>query len=573
MSSPEVKGAVSEFDIAIRMKPELPWLQMVEVAACSYLTARAFPRKLVEQISAAIMEATEQLMAVCIERDVATPFEVGFAWQDEVLQVHFVYEASIPLNPHQEPDYEVPSVGEDSDSGDTLAGLWLHIIKRTMDRVFFRIDSKRASLVMMKYCRAEQQARQLWVMSLTPKLRSDLAIEHPAGEAGLPQSGNAIIHDTRSKKVLKLSPSDTFILSRLDGKNTLEDIYLEHAVERGPIAPEHIKRLYETLEATGMLEGASDEAGSKGRWRRWLSPEFSIPRPDAAVTWVHRHTRFMFHPLGVTALVLIGLSGLIPLFMNWKAIVHLLLRIDTVFIQYPAMIAIVYLFMLGDVALHEFAHGVTCKHFGGKIRKLGIMWYMAMFIFFCDTTSAWTFPKKSQRIWVSLAGPLVSWAFFGVTAWCAGLTAASGSPWAVFWIALTFMNALGLVMNFNPLIRMDAYYMLIDWTEIPNLQKKSFDYLKAGILGWMKRPQATTESAYTPREKRIFVTYGVLSAIMSFVFILLPFWRLADLWIANRHFTLWGGMAFIVVALVIGGMLFKAHEMLYAARHREYKIL
>lgn len=565
-----MKSAVSEFDIAIRVKPELQWLRMVELTARSYLTARAFPRRQVEQTSAAILEAAEQLIALCIGRDVAMPFEVGFTWQDEIVQVHFVYDAAIPLNPHQEPDYEVPSAGKDT--GDTLEGLWLHIIKRTMDRVFFRIDGKRASLVMVKYCRAEQQTRQLWFMGLTPKLRADLTLERQADEAGNHQSGDAIIHDTRSQKVLKLSPSDTFILDRLDGKSTLEDIYLEHAVELGPISPDHVLRLYETLEAAGMLEGASDETTGKERWKRWLSPVFSIPRPDAAVALVHRHTRFMFNPVGVTALVLIGLSGLIPIFMNWDTIVHLLVRIDVLFLQNPIMIAFAYLIMLVNVAIHEFAHGTTCKHFGGQIRKLGIMWYMAMFIFFCDTTSAWTFPKKSQRIWVSLAGPLVSWAFFGVTAWCAGLTVASATPWAALWIALTFMNAFSLVMNFNPLIRMDAYYMLMDWTEIPNLQQKSFDYLKAGLAGWTKRYASTAEPVLSPREKRIFSAYGVLSAAMSLLFILLPFYQLAVLWTTHRQLSVWGVMSFITIALLVGTLLLKAHALIYASRHRQYKI-
>lgn len=565
-----MKSTVSEFDIAIRLKPELQWLRMVELTAHSYLTARAFPRKQVEQTSAAILEAAEQLIALCVEQNVATPFEVGFAWQDEIVQVHFAYDAAIPLNPHQEPNYEVPSAGKDA--SDTLEGLWLHIIKRTMDRVFFRIDGNRASLVMMKYCRAEQQARQLWFMGLTPKLRADLMLERQADEAGNPQSGDAIIHDTRSQKVLKLSPSDTFIINRLDGKSTLEDIYLEHAVELGPISPDHVLRLYETLEASGMLEGASDATTGKERWKRWLSPVFSIPRPDAAVAWVHRHTRFMFNPAGVTALVLIGMSGLIPLFMNWDVIVRLLVRIDTLFLQNPLMIATAYLIMLLNVAIHEFAHGTTCKHFGGQIRKLGIMWYMVMFLFFCDTTSAWNFPKKSQRIWVSLAGPLVSWAFFGVTAWCAGLTAASATPWAALWITLTFINAFGLVMNFNPLIRMDAYYMLMDWTEIPNLQQKSFDYLKAGLTGWTKRRASTAEPALSPREKRIFSAYGVLSAAMSFLFILLPFYQIARLWMTHRQMSVWGVMSFITITLLVGTMLLKAHALIYASRHREYKI-
>jgi putative peptide zinc metalloprotease protein len=444
-----MKSAVPEFDIVIIVRPEFPWVKTIEDTTRSYLTARAFPGKLIDQTGAAVVEAAEQLIALCTEQNASAPFEVGFAWKDELVQVYFIYDASIPLNPHQESDYEVPSA--EADSEDTLEGLWLHIIKRTMDRVFFRIDGNRASLVMMRYCRPEQQARQLWVMGLTPKLRKDLLIEYQKDKANGRQQGNAIIYDTRSQKVLKLSPSDVFILSRLDGKNTLEDVYLEHSVELGPISPEHVKRLYETLEAADMLAGAYEGEQGKKRLRRWLSPTFSIPRPDAAVTWVYRHTRFMFHPLSIAVMILIGLSGLIPLFMNRNAIVHIFQHIDNLFLQNPAMIAIIYLGMLIHVVLHEFAHGVTCKHFGGLIRKLGIMWYMAMFIFFCDTTSAWTFPKKSHRIWVSLAGPLVSWTIFGITAWCAGITAASGSAWAALWIALTIMGAFGLLMNFNPL--------------------------------------------------------------------------------------------------------------------------
>jgi putative peptide zinc metalloprotease protein len=570
-----MKKIVSEFDVVIRVKPELAWIGPVELTARSYLKLRAFPTRLVDDTIAAISEAMEQFIALCIERDVTAPFDVGFVSQEEAVQVHLVYGASVPLNPHKEPDYEVPAAGEESDSA--LEGLWLHIIKRTMDRVFFRVAGKEASLVMIKYLRTEQKARQSWVMGLKPLLRADLVIDHPACEMSQTQSGGTILHDTRGRVVLRLSSSDVFIVSRFNGHNTVEDIYLEHASERGPISPLHVQRLYETLEAAGMLvrleATAEDEAKErKQRWQRWLSPVFNIPHPDKAVTWVHGHVRFLLNPIGVAVLVLVGLSGLIPLFLERKAIVVLLAQTGGQLIQDPYMITVIYLVTLVHAALHEFAHGVTCKHFGGRVRRLGLMWYLAMFIFFCDTTSAWTFPKKSQRIWVSLAGPLVSWAFFGITAWCAGVTAAATSPWAAPWAALTLMNAFGLAMNFNPLIRMDAYYILVDWTDIPNLQKKAFDYLKARTTGWLKRDRSTGEPAPSLREKRIFLIYGILSVAMSFFFILLPFWRLVNLLMNNSQLSVQGVMTLIVIALLIGGMLFKAHGLMYASRHRAYKI-
>lgn len=568
-----MKTVASEFDIVLRVTPELAWLRLVGSTVRSYLKARNYPSRLVNAMIAAVGEVTEQLVSLCIDLGKTAPFEVGFLWQDGVVQVHLVYDGSVPLNPHKETDYEVPSSVEDMD--ETLEGLWLHIVKQTMDRVFFRLNGERASLVLMKYYREEEHVQRLWFMGLKPALRTDLYIERPPQTAAGSQPGGAIIRDKLKRSAFNLTPSDEFIVSRLNGKNSLHDIYLEHTVSRGLISPQSVRRLYERLEAGGMLEGslAADEL-RRLAWQRWLSPVFSIPHPDEVITWLHRYTRFMFNSVAVSLLVLVGFSGLIALFVNRQAIGAMLPRMDSLFSD-PTMVAVVYLIMLGHVALHELAHGVTCKHFGGRVGQLGVMWYMAMSVFFCDTTSAWTFAKKSQRIWVSLAGPLVSWASFGIIAWLATVSTAEGNPWAVMWIALTLMTGGGLAMNFNPFIRMDGYYMLVDWTGIPNLQKKAWDYMKANIIARMKRSRNAEKpslSSLSGRERQILLAYGVLSVTMSFFLILLPFWQLARLWMANRHVTFWGIMTAGAVALVIGRIIYKAHSLMYAVRHREYTL-
>lgn len=569
-----MKSVGSDFDIVLRVKPDLAWIRLVGSTVRSYLKARNYPPRLVNAMIAATGEATEQLISLCGDLGKTAPFEVGFLWRDGVAQVHLIYDGSIPLNPHKETDYEVPSSVEDVD--ETLEGLWLCIIKQTMDRVFFRHNGDRASLVLVKYHREEENAQRLWFMGLKPALRADLFIERPPQTAAGSHPGRAIIRDKLKRSALNLTPSDEFIVSRLNGKNSLHDIYLEHTVSRGFISPQSVRRIYERLEAGEMLEGSlGADKLRRLAWQRWLSPVFSISHSDEIITWVHRHTRFMFNSIAVSLLVLIGLSGLIALFVNHQAIGAMLSRIDSLFSD-PIIMVAVYLILLGHVALHELAHGVACKHFGGRVGQLGVMWYMGMSVFFCDTTSAWTFPKKSQRIWVSLAGPLVSWASFGIIAWLATVSTAEGNPSAVMWIALTLMAGGGLAMNFNPFIRMDAYYMLVDWTGIPNLQKKAFDYMKGNIIGLMRRNRDAgrnpSPSSPSRRERKILLIYGALSVAMSFFLILLPFWQLARLWMANRHVTFWGVMTAGAVALVIGRIIYKVHGFMHAARHREYTL-
>ena len=560
----------ADFDIRISIKPESQWIEAIDPLARRYLRAQNYPPTLENQTLAAIGEVLERLVMLSVLQGCATPFELGFKRQDEAVQVHLSYDASIPLNPLRESTYEVPSAGA-ADAG-TLDGLWLHIVKRTMDRVFFRLEGQRASLVMLKYFRPEEQARQAWVMNLAPKLRADIILERGAPEPAGEDSRTAVLHDIQGKTVIKLPASNAFIVERLDGRRSLGDIYLEHAEAVGPISPRQVRQLYETLEAAGMLERhAAGQTDSASRWRRLLNPVFSLPNSDRLVTEVYRHIRWLFHPFGVALLLLTGLYGAASLFWHWHAVAAVFVAADAQLLQQPALLAAVYLVMLVHTGLHELAHGTACKHFGGNVPRIGVMWYMAMFIFFCDTTSAWNFPRKSQRIWVSLAGPLLSWAFFGVGAVFAAASATAGSAGAVFWVTLTLFNAFGLIMNFNPFIRMDAYYILVDWTGIANLQPKSFAYLKQLLLR-ENRQTPSDEAKPSLREKRIYLSYGIGSALMSLLFLVLPFWELSRLWLSHRYLSFEGAMALSAAVLIFAGILFKGYGMIHQIKVKEYKI-
>jgi len=56
------------------------------------------------------------------------------------------------------------------------------------------------------------------------------------------------------------------------------------------------------------------------------------------------------------------------------------------------------------ITFHEFAHGITCKHFGGSVRDLGFMLIYFQPAFYCNVSDAWLFPEKRKRLWVTAAG-------------------------------------------------------------------------------------------------------------------------------------------------------------------------
>jgi len=246
-------------------------------------------------------------------------------------------------------------------------------------------------------------------------------------------------------------------------------------------------------------------------------------------------------------------------------------ELEAVFLDHPFSLAPLYLLILLHAMIHELAHGAACKRYGGSIPRLGVMFYLASFIFYCDTTAAWNFPLKRQRLLVSLAGPIVSFAILGTGLWVAGYLIGSGSAWEPVFVAFSVFNFFGLAMTFNPLIKMDAYYMLVDLTETPNLRDRSFRFLERRLLGWLGLGDDKALPA-TFRERRIFWWYGVLGSVATVFFLVVPVARLVHLLHAESVARGRIAFALIVCALLLARLGSAAFSKVKALRSREYKL-
>src|SRR6185436_20613188 len=45
-----------------------------------------------------------------------------------------------------------------------------------------------------------------------------------------------------------------------------------------------------------------------------------------------------------------------------------------------------------------------------------------------------------------------------------------------------------VLLNLNPLLEYDGYYVLIDWLDRPNLRRQALGWLTAGLPGALRRP-------------------------------------------------------------------------------------
>ncbi len=168
-----------------------------------------------------------------------------------------------------------------------------------------------------------------------------------------------------------------------------------------------------------------------------------------------------------------------------------------------------WLVLMVVTTLHESAHGLTCKRYGGEVHEIGFLLIYFQPAFYCNVSDAWLFPEKAKRLWVTLAG-----AYFELFLW-----ALATLVWRVtetdVWpnhLALLVMAASGLacLFNLNPLIKLDGYYMLSDYLEIPNLRQRAFQYL-GDCARRLVGSAARRRPEPSPREKRVFLVYGLLA--------------------------------------------------------------
>lgn len=165
--------------------------------------------------------------------------------------------------------------------------------------------------------------------------------------------------------------------------------------------------------------------------------------------------------------------------------------------------------------LHEVAHGLTCKHYGGHVRRMGFHLIYLTPAFFTDITEAWVYANRWQRVVTVVAG---AWSEMVI---CAVATPIWwGTPYGTFAhdfaYKLILITGLGvLFFNWNPLIKLDGYYLVTESLGLPNLKEDSTAY----VAGWVKKHiwRLPVEVPYVPRRRRLgYVVYGILSGAYSY---------------------------------------------------------
>jgi putative peptide zinc metalloprotease protein len=332
------------------------------------------------------------------------------------------------------------------------------------------------------------------------------------------------LKDPQRGAYYRLSPWGFFLWQRLDGSHTLRDLSLEYLVEFGAFAPQAISDTIGGLAEAGFTEGARPAGAVLERvarttgWqrataaaRRIMEWQGSVRGVDEPLTRLYRGGMFLLYTRASQVfLAAIALVGIVAFALGVGELGTTLEESEAggwlLLFWIPATLVALF--------VHEAGHAFTTKHFGREVPRVGIGWYWFGPVAYVDTSDMWL-EGRWPRIAVSLAGPytnLVIGSLASIAAWFVPNAVLS----AVLW-EFALLSYLGVLLNLNPLMEFDGYYVLSDLLEKPNLRPRALAWLGRDLI-----PALRTSGGLKGHRLELFyglasVLYVALMAVLTVV--------------------------------------------------------
>jgi hypothetical protein len=253
----------------------------------------------------------------------------------------------------------------------------------------------------------------------------------------------------------ELGRAASTIVQALQGTGMSLDELFEYLQDRHAITRGRLELVVEQLWLLGIIKNLDNSTPAPSVAPR-KPPGLALPvlRAD----WLKPLTGFVARhvsPRVVWPLVGVGIVLHIFIFSHYSKMVIPILRI-------PVNRAVLAALILVSVISHELAHAAACTNRGVRHGPIGFMIYTIFPAMYTDVSDAWRLPAR-DRLVVDGAGILTSFLLASLGA--ALFLISPSAPSAILFL----LNDSLVLVNLNPFLRMDGYWLISDLLRVPNL--------------------------------------------------------------------------------------------------------
>jgi putative peptide zinc metalloprotease protein len=391
------------------------------------------------------------------------------------------------------------------------------------------------------------------VAHLRPRLRSHVRVRRHRYRGAVWY----VLDDGAAGRVHRFPRGAYLLIGRLDGTHTVTELWERLVDELSEDAPTQD----EVIAALGQLHGSdllsSDAAPDpaelyvrqkKQRRQLWLqnlkspmSLRIPLVDPDRFLTRTMPWVQPLFSWAGVVLWLAVVIPALVLAGQHWDDLTSNLA--DRVFAaDNLVLMALVYPLVK---VIHELGHGYAAKVRGREVREMGVMLLLLLPVPYVDASAASALGSKWQRALVGAAG-MIAEVFVAALAMFVWTVIEPGVARATLFNVMLIAGISTVLVNGNPLLRFDGYYILADLIEIPNLGARANRYWAHLVDRWVFRTYGGKPFEATPGEKRWFVAYAPLAfvarMVMMFGIALAVAERFFVIGVLIALWTLWTGV-------------------------------
>lgn len=246
----------------------------------------------------------------------------------------------------------------------------------------------------------------------------------------------------------------------------------------------------------------------------YLFIKIPIFKPDK---WLNRHypkIEFMYSDLWGLIVLFLGMYGLVMILKEWSTFINTFLY----FFSWEGA-AFYGISLIIVKSLHELGHAFTAKRYGCKIPSIGMAFLVLMPVLYTDTTNAYQLKSKSKRLSIATAGIKVEiyLAMLCIFLWP---FLENGTFKSIVFTTATTSLVASILINLSPFLRFDGYYALSDFTDIKNLQPRSFAYTRWFLRRYLTGIHEEPPEIFFENKSYFIVTYAIAVWIYRLVLFL-----------------------------------------------------
>ena len=400
-------------------------------------------------------------------------------------------------------------------------------------------------------------------------LRSDLKFDARNQDA----VSFVVIEDPVRSKYFQVGSREYHFIASLDGKKTgteiVQALNSNLKADQEPFDEDSARAICQWLVQSNLVFGRgidnakrlSQQANAMKRSKiiGLLNPiSFRIPlfNPNSILTKVQPYVQWWFSKWFAVIWCIVAVYAIGLMYTHWGKMG----AASTGILSEFSWIWLLFTWLVLKI-VHETAHGIACRRYGGEVPEAGVLLLLFTPMAFVNVTSMWRFANPWHRMVVAAAGMYVELfvSFVAFITWTRTTGVVADMSFNIFIMA----SVTTILFNANPLMRFDGYFLLSDALAIPNLYTKGTnwfgDRLKSLFFG-----VPTTANLCPQHELRTAAIYGSLAF----------FWKIS----ISIRLTIGAGVLFqgaglalsaIGIAMFFGVPIYKQIRMLFGplAKH------